>query len=337
MKIVIFFLIFTVSLWGAEVTDMFDRVVKIEQTEKILAIGPGTLRLLTYMQLQDRLVGIENLELDFNYKAPYRRVLDKNFIQSLPVIGQGGPSNLPNIEAVIKTEADIIFTSFLSKNQVQMLQDKTGIPVVALSYGSNYGGKEDLKKLQAIKKSLKLLGEIFEKQKRAEELVKFMDKNELVLKSFELRTDAYIGGIGYKGAKGLTSTESNYPPFELLGLENAVKLNKNGHSQIHLETLLLTNPQMIFLDMLGQRIILQEIEKNKKLFQSLKAYKEKKIYWLYPYNFYNTNVENVYLNAYIIASKMGVALDIEKIKEEIYTKFLGINHTEQLPVFTYEY
>jgi iron complex transport system substrate-binding protein len=315
---------------------MFDRTLTITQNEKIVAVGPGTLRLLTYMQLQDRLAGVERLELDFDVKAPYRRVLDKEFLSSLPIVAQGGPAKMPNSEAIIKANPDLIISSFLSKEQVQILQEKTGIPVIALSYGSNYGGTKNADKLQAVKKSLQLLGTVFAKSQRANELVRFMDENEKLLSHLDIDIQAYIGGIGYKGAKGLTSTESNYPPFELLALKNAVDLQKKGHSQIQIESLLIANPSYIFIDLLGKNIVMQELQKNMPIIKNTDAYKNRQIYWLYPYNFYNTNIENVYLNAYIIAQKTGIELDIDAIKKEIYTKFLGADSAEVLPSFIYE-
>jgi iron complex transport system substrate-binding protein len=336
MKILLPLIVFISFSWATTVSDMFNRTLTITANEKIVAVGPGTLRLLTYMQLQKRLVGVEQIELDFDTKAPYRGVLNKAFLTSLPVIAQGGPAKMPNIEAIIKVNPDIIFTSFLTKQQVETLQEKTGINVVALSYGSNYGGKGDMQKLQAVKASLKLLGDIFDKPQRARELVSFMDENENLLAHLNLDAKAYIGGIGYKGAKGLTSTESTYPPFALLGLNNAVTLQKSGHAQIQLESLLVANPDYIFIDMLGKNIVTQELEKNMPIIKTADAYKKQNVYWLYPYNFYNTNIENVYLNAYVIAQKTGIELDIEAIKNEIYLKFLGANSAESLPPFTYE-
>jgi iron complex transport system substrate-binding protein len=44
---------------------------------------------------------------------------------------------------------------------------------------------------------------------------------------------------------------------------------------------------------------------------------------LYPYNFYNTNIENIYINSYIIASIFGADINIEAKQQEIFAKFFG--------------
>ena len=334
MKQIVIVAIFISSLWSVSVTDMLEREVKVQANQKILAIGPGALRLISYMQADDLLVGIERLELDFDTKSPYRHILNKDFIASLPIIGEGGPGKLPDIEAIIKTDADIIFTSFLPLDFVQNLQNRTQIPVVALSYGSGYGGESNAQKLTAIKNSLHLLGQILDKQERATALVDFMDGLELLLNhSIESDAKLYIGGIGFRGARGFTSTESDYPSFELLGVQNSINLGKRGHSQISYEKILINDPDTIFLDSLGRGIINEELQTHPQIFQNLSAFENKKIYWLYPYNFYNTNIENIYINAFIIASKLGANLDIESIQNQIFKKFLGLKPSVKLPAF----
>lgn len=149
-------------LYGQVFTDTQGRKVNIEKTNKIVALGPGTLRVLTYLGLQDKLVGIEKFELKFDIKSPYRAVLDKKRIKKLPIVSQGGPNKMPNLETLIKVKPDILFTSFFSKEQVELTQSKTKIPVIVLSYGVSYGGGKNESKLNAIKKSLKLVEDIFE-------------------------------------------------------------------------------------------------------------------------------------------------------------------------------
>ncbi len=45
---------------------------------------------------------------------------------------------MPNLETLVSIKPDIIFTSILSLEQVNLIQNKTKIPVVALSYGASY-------------------------------------------------------------------------------------------------------------------------------------------------------------------------------------------------------
>lgn len=334
MRALLILFVLSGSLFSATHKDMLGRSVEIADNKKIVCIGPGALRLAVYMGLQDRVVGIEKLELelDFDLKSAYRAALNKDSLSKLHLIGQGGPGQMPNIEALINLKPDFILSSFLSAEQVNMIQEKTKIQVVALSYGSTYGGSKGGKKLHEVKESLVLIGEIADKKERAKELLAFMEKEESALATL-VKNDKklYIAGIGYKGAQGITSTESDYPPFSLLGLENALMSGKSGHAFIQEESIIAYNPDVIFFDLLGQKIIKGELEGKRALFDSLNAFKKKRLYWLYPYNFYNTNIENIYINSYIIAHLLGVeSVDVDAKKAEIYTLFLGKEAAETL-------
>ncbi len=324
IKLFLLAMLFTSSLLSITIHDMFDRKVEIKDTKKIVCLGPGALRLVSYLNLQDHIVGIEKLEKKYDLKAPYRTIFDKKTLQSLPVVGQGGPGKMPNLETLISLNPDIIFTSFLSKEQVELIQKKTNIPVVVLSYGATYGGVKQDNKLQSIKNSLKLIAKITQKQTRANELIEFINQQEKELSSLTLTNKkVYIGGIGYKGIQGITSTESSYPSFELLHLKNDILEDQKGHFFINKEALLSYNPQIIFLDYLSKKIINEELEKDKKIFNSITAFQQKQVYWLYPYNFYNTNIENVFINSWLIASYLQKDIDFQAKQKEIYKMFLG--------------
>jgi iron complex transport system substrate-binding protein len=325
MRLVLLIILFTFSLNATSFTDMYKRDIQIKDNKKIVCLGPGTLRLVTYMQLQNRLLGIEKSEFRFSVNSPYSLALDKDFIKTLPVIGQGGPGKMPNLETLITLKPDIIFSSLLSKEQIQLIQEKTKVPVVALSYGSTYGGNnKNQSKLEAIKDSLTLIGKIMNKEKRAKELISFMNEEENKLAKISIDDKAiYVGGVAYKGLHGITSTESDYPAFLLLNIKNRVLKDHIGHAFINKETLLEFNPEVVFLDSISKKIVLEEIKKDSVIFNHIKAFKKKNIYWLYPSNFYNTNIENIYINSWQIASYFGNDIDMDLVKKRVYKAFLG--------------
>ncbi len=324
MRVFIFGLLVFNIVFGADIKDMLGREVHIEQNEKIVCLGPGALRLAAYLNLQERIAGIEKLELKYDLKSPYRAILEKQSLKSLSVVGQGGPGKMPNLETLVMLNPDIIFTSFLSKEQISLIQKKTKIPVVALSYGATYGGAKKESKLDAVKSSLELMGEITGTKKRAKELVDFMNLQQKQLSELKLDPKkVYIGGVGYKGAQGITSTESDYPPFGLLNLQNSVLKDKKGHFFINKEALLSYDPQIIFLDYLGKKIVKEEMAKDKTIYDNIEAFRQERVYWLHPYNFYNTNIENVFVNSWLIALYMGADVDFKRKQEQIYKIFLG--------------
>ena len=312
------------SMFAEPYTDMLGRLVDVKSSQKIVFLGPGALRMGTYLGLENRLVGIEKTENDASPLSPYRTYLGKERIGSLPIIGMGGPGKMPDFEALVVYKPDIIFASFLDKNQLGLIQSKTGIPVIALSYGASYGGSN--KQLSSMKNSLLLLGKITQTLPRAEALSGFIAKQEEKLSLLQVpQKRVYIGGLGYKGVQGINSTEANYPPFELLGLKNCLFENKEaiGHHFVDIEALLKSNPDIIFIDMFGKAKVEQEYNAQKPLFDTLSAYQKGSIKEVIGYNFYSTNIENLLVITYQIASHMGASVDVAYEAKEIYKAFYG--------------
>ncbi len=303
-------------------TDMVGRDVDVSKADKLVFLGPGALRLGVYMGLEDKVVGIEKIEQKAVKVSPYRQVLAKKGTLKKPIIGQGGPGKMPSIEALIKSGASLIIGSFIDKAQVELIEQKTKIPVFMLSYGDGYGGGGEKRKLDAIKKSLQLLGKIAHKEQRAKALVEWMNKEETALKALKLsQKRIYVGGIGFKGPWGIESTEANFFPFTLLNVNPALKTKKEGHVFLDLETLVKLNPDVIFIDKLGMKQFKKQKETKMSVFANMKAFKNKEVYTLPPFNFYNTNVENSFLDAWVVASKLGAKVDIKKQKKRIFKIF----------------
>ena len=323
-KIVLFVSVLASLLWAQPYTDMLGRFVDVTSTSKLVFLGPGALRLGMYLGLEDRLIGIEKIEKDASPLSPYRTFLGKERASKLPLIGTGGPGKMPDLEALVVLKPDLIITSFVDKNMIDLIIAKTGIPVFALSYGATYGG--NAKQLQSMKNSLLLLGKVTQTSSKAEKLVAFLNEQEKALASLKIAPKKiYIGGIGYKGVQGITSTEATYPPFEMLGLKNCVFEGKDtiGHQFIDLEALLKANPEIIFLDMFGKAKVKEEYEAKKVLFNTLSAYQTGNVKEVLGYNFYSTNIENLFVIAWQIASIMGADVNVTKEANAIYNAFYG--------------
>ena len=88
------------------VTDMLGRKVEIPQdVDSVIGVGPGALRLLVYMDLADRISGVEDVEL--RPGRPY--ALAHPELTGKPVIGpyMGGESEL-----IAMNGPDVIFMAF---------------------------------------------------------------------------------------------------------------------------------------------------------------------------------------------------------------------------------
>lgn len=323
MKKVIVCLIFICSFLFSEIIDTNTKEINLKKVNRIVVIGPGALRLVTYMKLQDKLIGIENTEHKAISFSEYRTVIGKSKIDSLPIIGPGGPGKFPNLEMLISLKPDVIVATYYDKKQLESIYNKINIPIVLLNYGLGHGGYGD--RLEAIKSSFKLLGKIFNKEKRANSLINFMNEQEKEFKNYKIEDKKiYVGGMGFRGAHGITSSEKYYLPFEMLGISNVLtKKAKVNHMFIQEESLISYNPDIIFLDIFGKKIIKENLNTKKVLYKSLKAFNDKKIFWLLPYNFYNTNISNVYINSWIILKRLNYDINVKEKMSQTYKAFYG--------------
>lgn len=315
------------------VIDLLGRTVEVpKNVSKIVAIGPGALRLITYMKAEDMLVGVENIEKTrFAASRPYSLVIQDE-IADLPVIAQGGPDDPKvDVEAILSVKPDVIFASSAVNMQIiESLQEKTGIPVVVISLGES--GKFDDEELF---ESLRLIGKIVRKEERAEEIIDYINSikedisNRIADYPDEKKPRVYVGALSFKGGHGIESTQKEFPPFELLKAKNIVKeANVTGNAVfIDREFLLEAQPDIIFIDLNNLNIVKQDYEKNPEFYNSLKAFQNGEVYGIYPFNWYWTNIELALIDTYwigkVIYPDRFADVNITEKANEITEFFLG--------------
>ncbi|MEM4616623.1 MAG: iron ABC transporter substrate-binding protein [Archaeoglobaceae archaeon] len=318
------------------VVDPAGRTVEVpKNVSKVVAIGPGALRLVVYLQAVDKVIGVENAEKTWEvYTRPYR--LANPQLAELPTIGVGGPDDpQPNVEEIMKLKPDVIFAT-VNARYADNLQEKTGIPVVVVDYGTlgNF-------RTTQLFESIRVMGKVLGKEKRAEEVIVFIEN---VVKDLESRakdsekpSKVYVGALGFKGQHGITSTTCRFPPFEVNNItsENiACKVNMTAHVFIDKEFLLKEQPEVIFLDLGNLFLVKDDYSKDRTFYQSLNAFKNGRVYGIYSFNFYNTNVEQALVNSYwvgkVLYPEKFADVDIGKKANEIYEFFVGKPVYEQI-------
>ena len=157
------------------VTDLLGRQVPVpSKVERVVAIGPGALRLYTYAGNLDFVVGVEQIEVDRPIGRPY--LLANPSLSELPVIGQGGPNNAPDPEKILNVNPDVIFSTYATDiAAADELQSKTGIPVVAISYGTLGFGTTEIFG-QFVQNSLRLIGEITGTTEKSQSAIDFIQQ-----------------------------------------------------------------------------------------------------------------------------------------------------------------
>jgi iron complex transport system substrate-binding protein len=353
-----FCLFFLITLWaglapvraadqpGVVITDEAGRSVTVPaRVNRIVALG-GALRFVTYLQAVDLVAGVEALEKKPLEAGRLYGLAVAEKVRDLPVIGEGGPGGkLPDFEKMIAVRPDLIVAVGLDSAQVKTIQDKAGIPVVSL--GSGGMGILDLKQTR---QSLSLLGRLLGRAERAEELNAYIDGLEQDLRrrtaDRQDRPTAYVGGIGYRGKHGITSTDANYAPLAWIDGHNVADAveqsgRQSGHVFIDQEKLLLWNPDVIFLDAGGIDKVRDDYGKNPAFYGMLKAFQNDRVWVMPPYNSYHTNIETALANAYFLGKILypEAFADIEPATkaDAIFDFFIGVKAYDRLQQELYGY
>ncbi|CCC80934.1 ABC transporter substrate-binding protein [Thermoproteus tenax] len=205
------------SVGTVEVVDALGRRVSVKvPVSRVVALGPGALRLVVYLNATDKLAGIEGIERRPPQGRDYGYILWAKNLTSLPVIGQGGPDSPVNFEAIMRVSPDVIIMSPVLANSPDQVQEETGIPVVVVSYSNAVGGVN----FTTLFQSLRTLGIVLGREERAEELIRYMESliQDLNRRTANItqRPKVYVGAISYKGGQPFESTMANFPPLVLL-------------------------------------------------------------------------------------------------------------------------
>ena len=311
------------------VKDVLGREVVIKTpVRRVVAMGPGALRLVVYLNATDMLAGIEAMEKRPPQGRDYGYVMWAKNLTNLPIIGQGGPDSPVNFEAIMAVKPDVIIMSPVLANTPDDVQQKTGIPVVVVSYGTT--GSINFTELFY---SLQVLGKVLDREQRAEQLIAYMKSLIADLKTrtanITNRPTVYVGAISFKGGQPFTSTQAGFPPLVLLNTPGvADKYGTKPGAQISWEALLQAQPDVVFVDLGNYITVLQDFNKSKERYCSLNAFREGRVYGILPFNLYWTNIATMFADAYYMGKVLypNSFADVDPIAKanEIYEKFLGI-------------
>ncbi len=303
-----------------EITDMAGRKVKIpNKVNKVIGIGPSALRLITFVNATDKVVGVEQTEKKWGKLNPYNMAHPE--IQEKTSIGTdfGGDPSL-----ITEQSPDVIIATALTEGKANDLQDKTGIPVVLTSPG------KIIKNQKQFYEALETVGKVLNKQKRTQELINY---TETIISDLNNRTkeipkkakpEVYIGGRSHEGGAGIISTQHPFAPFKFLNAKN-VASSIDGHAMISREKLVTWNPEIMFISESNLKRCKKELKEPK--YQVLSVMKTEEIYGILPSMFYGTNFEIVLANSYYIGKKVFPDkfedIDPENKANEIFKEFVG--------------
>lgn len=343
VKLVLICTLLISSFWAASgqarvIEDSAGREVDVpEKVERVYCSGPGCLRLLTYLQCQDRAVAVDDLEKREQSLEARPYALAHPELKDLPL--GGGFRGRDNPERLLSLDRppQVIFKTFLGMGMdADSLQSKTGIPVVALEYGDIKDNKHDLEH------SLSTMAEVLDCRQRGREVIDFLNRQ---IRDLRERTQSiptskhpsvFVGGVAFKGPHGFQATEPGYPAFDFVPAENLAATSNSGgkdlrHSIVAKEQILMWDPDILFLDLAtlqlsGEGGGLHELRHDPG-YQALSAVKKGRVYALLPYNWYATNFGSVLANAYYAGSVLYPErfedVDIQDKADEIFSFLVG--------------
>ena len=329
------------------VTDMVGREVEIVPGSytRVVCIGAGALRVYTYINGADLLCGVEDIEnktlqsrpkMFDSVALPYH-IAYGDIFATLPSCGVGGPqAQVAEAEKILSCNPDIVISEYEDADKSNALQEQLGVPVITLKPGQNVFAS-------AFKDTLRLLGQVFGKETRAEEIISFVEAEAQQIKARvagiaeEDKPAVYICGLGNWGTTNHLMTSPNFPLFEAANVKNVVgDLATKGAQAIEKEKFeaIGQNIDIMIVDAAAVKNIRPLFAEDSSMFDSVKAWKEGEVYLQLAFNAYYTNYELALADTWFIAKSVYPALfediDMTAKLDEITQIFQGQAMSEQI-------
>ena len=322
-------------------TDMIGREVAVipGSYKRVVCIGAGALRMYSYIGDASLLCGVEdidNLSLAERPKMfdgvarPYMLAYGETF-KTLPSCGVGGPNaQAAEAEKILACEPDIVISEYEDVEKEDALQEQLGVPVITLKAGP--GGVFD----ESFSKTMRMLGILFRKEERAEELVSFIEaeKAEISKRTADVaeedKPSVYICGLGNWGTTNHLMTAQNYVSFDVANVKNVVSgLESSGIQPIEEEKFVAIGDDMdiMIMDAAAVKNIKPLFAEDPAMLDTCKAWKEGEVYLEMAYNAYYTNYEIALINTWFIAKSVYPELfediGMKEKTDEVTEMFLG--------------
>ena len=325
----------------ASVTDMIGRTVEVKpgSYQRVVCIGAGALRMYCYIGDVNLLCGVEDIDNTtlsdrpamFDGTArPYVLAYGDVFAK-LPSCGVGGPmAQAAEAEKILSCNPDIVISEFEDVQKADALQQQLGVPVITLSTGEK--GVYD----EAFAGSMTLLGQIFGKEARAQELNAFVQAQQKVISDRVANIDesqkpnVYICGLGNWGTTDHLTTAGKYAAFEVAGIRNVMDgRGLTDVGPIEEEKFIDIGEEMdvMILDAAAVKNIKPLYQEDPTMFDTCKAWQDGEVYLEMAYNAYYTNYEISLINTWFIAKSAYPEyfedVDMTAVTNEVTKAFLG--------------
>ena len=330
------------------VTDMIGREVTVApgSYQRVVCIGAGALRMYSYIGDTALLCGVEDIDnttltdrpkMFDGVARPYVLAYGDVFA-ALPSCGVGGPNaQAAEAEKILACQPDIIISEYEDVEKADALQQQVGVPVITLRAGADGVFAE------AFSGSLRLLGQLFGREDRAEELISFIEAEtaEITRRTADVaeadKPGVYICGLGNWGTTNHLMTSQSYAAFRVANIRNAVTdLGTNAVQAIEAEKFaaLGDSIDVMLIDAAAVKNIAPLYQEDPALLDTCRAWQTGQVYLEMAYNAYYTNYEIALANAWFAAKcvypDLFADVDMTAKTNEITKSFLGQELAEQI-------
>ncbi len=310
------------------VTDALGREVTLpESVERIVPLG-NTPRMISYLGLADKVVGIGDCEKAESPLQAYAYVNREKW-EGLPIVGSdsmGETSYYP--EELISLAPDVIVCTY-GLDTVQDIERQTGLPVLAVADAALFSAEyED---------SLRILGESCGAAERAGAVVEFINS---CIADLRARTEAIpdtdkpsilAAAATFKGSHGIEGVYSNYAVFDVISVNDVTRGIMDSDAPkgvlVDKEQILAWNADMVFLDYSGVELVRQDMAENPGFYRQLDAFVDGNVYQCPNSTWHWSNVEIPLVSAYYMGSLLYpeafADVDFKAKAAEIFDFFLG--------------
>ena len=327
------------------INDMIGRQVTVKPGtyKRVVCIGAGALRMYSYIGDMTLLCGVEDIDNETRanrpkmfdgaarpYQLAYKELLDS----ISDSCGVGGPNAQADAEKILLCNPDIVISEYEDVEKENALQAALGgnVPVITVKYGPRTVFDNN------VLNSLTMLGKIFNRKSRAAVLVSYIKQQmqEISDRTANIPEDekksVYICGLGNWGTTNhLMTARSNYAPFEIAHIKNAITLSGPGAPQAAIEAEALVaisdDIDIMIFDSAAIRNIKPLTDANRTVLEGIKAWQEGEVYIEMPQYAYYVNLELALVNTWWIAKvvypELFEDIDMTEKTNEVTYAFFG--------------
>lgn len=312
------------------VVDSLGREVEVPlEVNRIVALS-NVPRMVVFLGLADKVVGYSGMEPDKVTPQTAYAYAAKDIWADVPIVGTDAGGNTDYYpEQIIAVQPDVILCGY-AQEAAEQLYAQTGIPVVSVALGNLF--QEDYNE------ALRLIAKVCGVEDRAEEVINYINTclEDLDARTRDIPDDekpsCLSAAATFKGAHGIEGVRVNDQVLAAVNANDVTAGQAEGEKsmEVDLEQILAWNPDFIFCDYGGVKLVQNNAAENLDFYAQLTAYNENQIYQYPSSTSYYSNVEIPLANSYFVGKllypEQFADIDVTEKANEIFKFFLGVDN-----------